>query len=211
MLISLDRYLSVLFVKWGVYFKKTKVLIAAYLVVITFILVNAQTLFTFGYRDIINGTEVVYCFALDSKPSTKIMDIWNTLHAFLYSYIPFVILFITNILLVITVKAKSKLSAVKLTDLQKRKKKLMNITVISVTLLFICFTLPGAVVSSMYNALIQSYTGTVLLFLGDTLQFSYHSLNLIILLITNKKFSSKLVCLLFGKASPEAQSALNTS
>ena len=167
------------------------------MVVITFILVNAQTLFTFGYREILNGTEVVYCFELDSKPSTRIMGIWNTLHAFLYSYIPFILLFVTNIFLIITVKIKSKLSAVKLTDLQKRKKKLMNITVICVTLLFICFTLPGAVVSSMFNVLIQSYTGTVLLFVADSLQFSYHSLNLIILLITNRKFSRKLKYLFF--------------
>lgn len=75
----------------------------------------------------------------------------------------------------------------------------MNITVIIMTLLFILFTGPGAVVSLFYNSLKRTYPGKVVLFFGDSLQFSYHALNFVIVLLTNKKFSNIFFKLVVSK------------
>ena len=56
------------------------------------------------------------------------------------------------------------------------------------TLMYIIMTIPGTLVSIYYGFLIQTDWGTFLLFLGDSIDNSYHGLNFIILLITNKKF-----------------------
>jgi hypothetical protein len=104
----------------------------------------------------------------------------------MYSYIPFSLLALLNLLLIIHInKKKSNLEQNKT---QVSKQKTMNRTVISMTLMYIIMTIPGTLVSIYYGFLIQTDWGTFLLFLGDSIDNSYHGLNFIILLITNKKF-----------------------
>ncbi len=64
----------------------------------------------------------------------------------------------------------------------------MNRTVISMTLMYIIMTIPGTLVSIYYGKLVQNDWGTFILYLGDSVDNTYHGLNFIILLITNKKF-----------------------
>ncbi len=60
------------------------------------------------------------------------------------------------------------------------------------TLMFILFTSPGAVSSIMFNILIQTETGRLILVICDNLTFSYHGFNIIILSVSNKNFWRKL-------------------
>ena len=60
------------------------------------------------------------------------------------------------------------------------------------TLLFIAFTCPSAIASQYYNVLVESYNGKIILFAMDCIAFSYHSLNIIILCLSNKQFVRKL-------------------
>ena len=45
-----------------------------------------------------------------------------------------------------------------------------------------------AVVANYYTELIQTYSGKLLISIGDCLSFSFHSLSLLILMATNKRF-----------------------
>ena len=65
-------------------------------------------------------------------------------------------------------------------------------TVILLSLLFIILTSPGAIISQYYDVLIISYTGRIILFSGDCISFSFHAFSIIILSLTNKRFSKKL-------------------
>ena len=72
------------------------------------------------------------------------------------------------------------------------KKKSLTYTVLILTTLFILLTLMDNILNTFFLAviLIQGY-GYDLLFFADCLAFTYHGLHFLILLITNKKFSSE--------------------
>ena len=60
------------------------------------------------------------------------------------------------------------------------------------TLLFIIFTCPSAISSQYYGFLLSSYIGNVILFSADCIAFSYHSLTILILCLSNKQFLRKI-------------------
>ena len=74
--------------------------------------------------------------------------------------------------------------------------KSLTTTVMSITLLFIVMTSPVSVASFFYNDLVETYAGLMVLNFLNSLCFTYHSLNICILLVTNKKFSSELLALM---------------
>ena len=187
-----------------------RAVIVATLLTLIILALNFHTLFTFGYREVINGTEIVQCYATDI-PSTKIMGVWNTVHGFFYSYIPFCMISIANILLILSLLNKSKVSILSYFSTRRQKQRAMNITTVAVTILFIVFTSPAAVVSSYYNVLIQSYMGKVFIFIADSLTFTYHALNFVILIITNKQFYRKIVSKMFNRTfSSTVESSVKT-
>lgn len=104
-------------------------------------------------------------------------------HSFLYSYIPFVLLAINNMLLIYSIQTHKKKSGA-----QRQKKKSMNNTIIFITILFIVMTLPSSIASIYFDQLIISSVGSVILIALDALTFSYHGLNFFVLLYTNQKF-----------------------
>lgn len=152
-------------------------------------MVNSNVIFTFGYQFESNGTLITQCFS--TIPSTKWMEIWNNVHSFMYSFIPFTLLAIINIFLIIDLQQKKR--AITTTTSRIHKNQLsINFSVIIMTLLFIAFTSPGAVCSQFYNTLVQSDNGLVILYASDCVAFSYHALNIIILCVSNKQFFRKL-------------------
>jgi hypothetical protein len=74
-----------------------------------------------------------------------------------------------------------------------RRQKSVTITIIIITLSFILFTGLGAVVNFFINNLVNSYTGNVIIVLGDTLCFTFHGLNIVSLLVTNKRFRQEFI------------------
>ena len=79
-LISLDRYFSVLIFNWKTsYFNFKRALFSVTLVVTLIVLLNFHVLFTFGHiRKINNGTvDKIECYSTPDSPGTFIMAEWD--------------------------------------------------------------------------------------------------------------------------------------
>jgi hypothetical protein len=225
-LLSLDRFLSVRIKTWkSVHFKPKRAVIAASFLAGFFIFLNAHALVLFGHsstpplqsenQTTNNNTSAdvitIQCYTIDDEPTTYWMATWNLVHSFLYSYVPFVLLTITNVCLLIsisksnnrnnmiTINANRPVSMIAMNSpfaavvaprvtTKSSKEKSLTIMVIAMTLIFICMTCPGAIGSIYYDSLIQTEFGTLVLYLLDALTFSYHGFNIFILILTNKKF-----------------------
>ena len=109
-------------------------------------------------------------------------------------------LFVSNSLLVINIYRHSKNSMAaegSTTDTANLNRvKSLTTTVMSITLLFIVMTSPTSLAAFYYNQLLDTYAGILVLNFLNSLCFTYHSLNICILLVTNKKFSSELLALM---------------
>ena len=73
---------------------------------------------------------------------------------------------------------------------RQENQKSLHKTVVSLTVLFIVMTLPGAVVTSVLYAYLEMHgdLGKLLITICDCISFSFHVLNFLILLLTNKRF-----------------------
>jgi len=112
----------------------------------------------------------------------------------LYSFVPFVLLAIINLLLIINLHQKQRANMENTNSSVDNKTQIqINLSVIIMTLLFIVFTCPCAIASQYYNVLVTSFNGNIILFSMDCFSFSYHALNIIILCFTNKQFRRKLL------------------
>ena len=121
---------------------------------------------------------------------------------------PFCLLAIANISLIVTFSQR-KTTATS-SSMNQKKKNTMNQTVIIITLLFIIMTGPGSIVAIFYNLLLQTETGVTIIYLGDSIEFSYHSYSLLILYFTNSKFSNELKRL-FGLKMVQFSESLSAS
>ncbi len=112
----------------------------------------------------------------------------------MYSFLPFVLIFTLNLLLVYSVYKKKIENT---TGGEHRAKfKSMTRTVMSITFIFIIMTSPISIASIFYNELVLTYSGLICLDLLNSLCFTYHALNIFILVFTNKKFVTELKQLL---------------
>lgn len=105
----------------------------------------------------------------------------------MYSLVPFILIISINILLIYEIKRQ--VGTVQ-SDAKKAKHRAMNRLVITMALLFVLFTLPGAVITSILNKVLQEWgiSGYVIINLCDAFIFSYHGLNWLIVMLTNKRF-----------------------
>ncbi len=106
----------------------------------------------------------------------------------MYSLIPFILIISTNILLIYEIKKQT--ASIK-SATKDAKSRAMNRLVILLALLFIVLTLPGAVVTSILNKVLQErgIVGFVIINICDCLSFSFHALNFLIVMLTNKRFA----------------------
>ena len=189
--------MSVKYITWKTKYLRPRIVVcAAFLLIIFILLLNSHIFFTFGHINIVNGTEFVQCYATD-VPSTFIMASWNRFHAFFYSYIPFFIIITANMLLVLTLLKKNKITTN--SDSQKSKQRALNVTTISIALLFLVLILPTSVLSSNFSELIKTFNGTVILYISDSCFFTYHGLNFVVLIATNKQIYRKLILRAFKR------------
>ena len=121
----------------------------------------------------------------------------------LYSYAPFAILFIVNIMLIIFIKQKSLQS----TSPQSttNRKSATNRTIVLVTVLFIVMTGPEALGTIFIDQLFPLSYGQYILFLLDEICFSYHAISIIFLYFTNKRFSNELKAVFEFNTSSEVR------
>jgi hypothetical protein len=98
---SVDHNLSIRIKYWRrIYFGTRRAFIAAFILVIFFLLLNSSILVSFGYEINLNEThKQIICFYSEKYPSTKWMEQWGQAHLMLYSIIPFILLGISNMFL----------------------------------------------------------------------------------------------------------------
>ena len=123
----------------------------------------------------------------------------HKVHSFMYSYIPFVLLSIISILLSVELKRMEN------SRTQCLRLKQNSHTAMAMTLMFIIFTLPTAVVSKYYNTLVLTFEGNIILFAANSFTFSYHAFNIFILCIFNEKFLNSLKNLFTKNSQPTTQ------
>jgi len=107
----------------------------------------------------------------------------------LYSLIPFTLLTLSSTLLIVETNKRTASTVATSANRQENQRSLQK-TVVSLNVLFIVMTLPGAVVTSVLNAYLETYgdLGKLLITICDCISFSFHALNFLILLLTNKRF-----------------------
>lgn len=186
-IMCIDRYLSVRFTTWRKSFlNEKKAVIVSIILVSCIFLLNIHLTMTISYDGLENYPYPDKCFVTD------MFLMWKKVHTYLYSVVPFVILAITNALLItqtLLFRDTKKLGLSASTSQSSSNKLGPTISVISITLSFIILTLPNAIAGGYYiTELFKTSTGTLILFITDCLLFTYHSCNLVVLLIFNKMF-----------------------
>ena len=215
MALPLDRYFCVSISQWKtIYFRPKRAFLTALAITALIMIVAIQIPITFGTLMTINGTSVEACFTIDN-PSIPWMNTWSTVHAFIYSYIPFMLLALTDALLIRFLKRnRRRVSSVSSAASSSRKndKSSVNRLVISLTILFITLSLPGTISSAYYTQFIVTDVGEMIIFLFDGIAFSYHAYNIIILSLTNKKFFTELKLLfnLIDRSDPSIEYTVKT-
>ena len=102
-------------------------------------------------------------------------------------------------LLVLTLVKNNQIRILNNIANQRSKQRSLNVTTISIAVLFVVFILPTSVISSYYNELIKTFDGMVILYISDSCLFTYHGLNFIVLIATNKQIYRKLILRAFRK------------
>ena len=131
---------------------------------------------------------------------------WQTVHGYLYSVTPFILLAIFNLLLLQKLLlAHRKNLASRKTPNAIAKKRSMSKTVLFVTSWFILITLPHSITGGYYwENLYGTDYGRLILYVTQSLQFTHHSANFVMLYVVNKKFKKEIKQIfvdLFGKKS----------
>jgi cobalamin synthase len=146
---------------------------------------------------------IVMVIVIVTIPSTQWMDTWNfvsyiynfyfylnifnlKVHPFLYSFIPFTLIAISNMLLLLHLNKLRKNSTTTVSSPLSRKQFEINVTIMVITILFIIFTSPGAVISQFYSALVVSENGNIVIYVGDCFTFSFIMRLQLLFLATNK-------------------------
>lgn len=106
--------------------------------------------------------------------------------------IPFILLGISSLLLIFEINKKSGNVTISAQRLESRRS--LNKTVVSLALLFIIMTSPGAVVTSFLNSYLQSIgaSGNEVIILCDCVSFGFHAFNFLVFILTNKRFAQEV-------------------
>jgi hypothetical protein len=120
---------------------------------------------------------------------------WDSIHMFLYSFIPASVILVFNLLLIQTT-LRDKPSASKSIDQQKSMKRKRKLTVhlLSITFSFIIFTLPTTIAWGFFSDYtLQKPYGLTLLYMLDNISFLNHSSVFFSSILTNYKFRQKVL------------------
>jgi hypothetical protein len=138
---------------------------------------------TWSYR---NATLRFECYATEFY---NFYPTWDQVHAFIYCFVPFVIMMISNLLLSRRILASARRFSTTLSKVNLKKKRAISLFVIFHSLLFIACSMPQKLFYGyMYDALSASPLGSLLLVLSDELSFTFIGFNFIFQLIMNKLY-----------------------
>ena len=108
-------------------------------------------------------------------------------HSYLYSFVPFGMLLIVNVLLIRAMRQKIRDLAGS-SFISKKKQLSITLSVMLMTLLFIVFTLPISIANIIVDTLLTTHNGKLVLYCFGCFSFTYHAFNLVILCRFNKHF-----------------------
>ena len=191
----IDQNLQLYFPKIKYNLNSKYVNMICWIIIIFFALFNSHILMFAGLIEIGNTTinetkEVVNCFHGVTYGFYAFWPLWDQIHMFVYSFIPFVLMIACNLL---TIK---KIFKHKITDhlskkqLEKEKKKrILTINLLTSSFLFIACSMP-AVLSFGYffESLSSSFSTSYILPGSDLLNFTFIGLNFLLYFILNKVF-----------------------
>jgi len=113
------------------------------------------------------------------------------MHTFLYSIIPFIFLIVLNSLLIYyTLKKPNKVEP-SLENLSIRRKRL-SLTIAILTLGFIITTIPSGIITGfLFDTLNTTKNGKMVIFICDSISFTYHSGKFLIMITYNSAFKQE--------------------
>jgi hypothetical protein len=127
-----------------------------------------------------------------------LFPIWDRVHLFIYSFFPFLLMLIFNLLLI----RKTLFHKTKNLDNNRamRKKRKLTITLVLISFEFIILTLPANIAFGFFYPYFKTFNfgNSILMFL-DFIKFFYHSSLFLNCFLTNQKFRqySKSILLCF--------------
>ena len=107
----------------------------------------------------------------------------------MYCFIPFLIMFICNIILIYQLVSERKFQKLKLRVKKAVKRKRISISIMLLTTFFMISTLPIAYSGAFLQPELYSTKSGILAYhIFGSISFSYHSCNFVLLLTSNKQF-----------------------
>jgi len=166
-----------------------------WIIIIFFALFNSHILMFAGLIEIKNMTinetkEVVNCFHGVTYGFYAFWPLWDKIHMFVYSFIPFVLMIVCNLFTIKKIfehKPTDHLSAQQLE--KEKKKRILTINLLTSSFLFMACSMP-AVLSFGYffESLSSSFSTSYILPGSDLLNFTFIGLNFLLYFILNKVF-----------------------
>lgn len=210
--ISIDR---LVFVKWAGWHKRhinsKKVYLVALILVAFFCAWNLPFALNNGYIAEIslnNSNETSLKLICHSNPNIFIINFWSWSLTSLFVVIPFIIQMMLNVLLIKQIRQiKSKATNVR----SRKQERCMQITVLSMSFSYMIASLPtGSIQGQVYVDLIQTEIGQIVIIGCNALLATYQAGNIIIFLVTNKRFFDELMSIFGYRVAPSSYVQTNS-
>nr|QVK45793.1 G protein-coupled receptor [Proales similis] len=189
--LTLDRYLSITIKTWrSLYFRVNQAIMASILLGFFIMVLNSHMLILAGEQK--DG--IVNCYGLDGFKEWT--HIWSKVHAFTYSFVPSLALIVINSFVAYNALKKTTKINPKSGQFILKKKRL-SLAIGVVTFGFMIGTIPSAVVSGFANTSKSvPASSKLILFICDSVSFTYHSCKFQILVKFNSNFRQEFRTLL---------------
>jgi len=175
-----------------------------WIIIIFFALFNSHILMFAGLIEIGNATinetkEVVNCFHGVTYGFYAFWPLWDQIHMFVYSFIPFVLMIVCNLLTIKKIfehKSTAKLSKQQI--IKEKKKRILTINLLTSSFFFMSCSLPQTILYGYFFDSLSSSLNTYYLLPGsDLLNFTFIGLNYLFYFILNKVFRNEFYFCLY--------------
>jgi len=182
-LCSIDRYFTITS-KPGSFISKlpfgtlkTSVIWSISIIIFVFIL---DSYLLFANRKI--NKDKFICYILEN--GFKIYETWDKIHLFIYSFIPFLIMTIFNLLLIKKTQLSKKISP----SCNQANKKNLTYTLLTISTAFLIMTLPSTIMYGFFLDMFKNQVTINIFYLLDNVSFLYHTTLFFNCFLSNLKF-----------------------
>jgi hypothetical protein len=192
-LCSIDRYFTITN-KPGSFMSKlpfgtlrTSVVWSISIIIFVFIL-DSYLLFANRLKD----KDKFECYTLEN--GFKIIETWEKVHLFIYSFIPFLIMTIFNLLLMKKTQLSKRIGPSSVNKSNQANKKNLTYTLLTISTAFLIMTLPSTIMHGFFYYIINN--GDIILnifYLLDNVAFFNHTTLFFNCLLSNLKFRNSVL------------------